>query len=132
MECGSIDLDWLRKNRDQLFAEAVVLFNAGRKWWFLPRQATETVQSNRLAQDPWIDRISMFVAARNRVTSQEILNDLSVDPSKQGTSMQTRVGNAMKQIPGWNKRRISESGARVYCWEREVALGDDQKQICEF
>jgi hypothetical protein len=28
-----VNLEWLRTNRDQLFAEAVVRFNAGENWW---------------------------------------------------------------------------------------------------
>jgi len=38
--CGAqVDLDWLRANRDQLIAEALVLYEDGATWWEVPAEA---------------------------------------------------------------------------------------------
>jgi predicted P-loop ATPase len=35
MDCADvIDIEWIRKNRDQVLAEAVALYDAGEKWWW--------------------------------------------------------------------------------------------------
>jgi hypothetical protein len=53
---GTIDLDALREDRDQLFAEAVAAFHAGESWW--PDRAFEAEhiqpeQEGRYEADAW-------------------------------------------------------------------------------
>jgi hypothetical protein len=37
--CGTIDLEWLRTNRDQLIAEALKEYENGASWWEVPQDA---------------------------------------------------------------------------------------------
>jgi hypothetical protein len=59
--CGRIDIEALRRDRDQLWAEAVARFHAGDPWWLdspeLNALAAEE-QSERLQQDdPWSEKV---------------------------------------------------------------------------
>lgn len=53
--CGRIDIDALARDRDQLWAEAKVRFDAGSPWWLesleLVNEAAE-VQAARFEDDP--------------------------------------------------------------------------------
>lgn len=56
--CGRpIDTAWLAANRDQLFAEALSLYDAGTPWWDVPRAEQERLAMEHFASDPWEERI---------------------------------------------------------------------------
>jgi predicted P-loop ATPase len=56
---GRIDLERLRRDRDQLWAEAVALHRQGVRWWIEPDEepelmgVAETEQDERLQKHPW-------------------------------------------------------------------------------
>jgi hypothetical protein len=53
---GEIDIKALRRDRNQLFAEAVRLFNAGKDWWptaEFERHCIAEEQEKRFEADPW-------------------------------------------------------------------------------
>jgi predicted P-loop ATPase len=50
VRCGTINLPWLTEHREQLWAEAVALFRAGREWWQYPKEQTEREQEERREQ----------------------------------------------------------------------------------
>ena len=58
---GQIDIDYLREQRDQLFAEAVVLHQAGHRFWEIPELAAQEAQHKRRVIDPWVDVIARFI-----------------------------------------------------------------------
>ena len=64
VKIGNIDLDWLRSNRDHLFAEAVVLYRAGVPWW-PDREFEQTTireeQEARYEPDAWEEPIQQFL-----------------------------------------------------------------------
>ena len=66
IRCGQIDLKALRRDRDQLFAEAVVRFMTGEKWWIedlaLHRVASD-IQQERLAVDAWHELIETWLTS---------------------------------------------------------------------
>jgi hypothetical protein len=53
-----IDLDWLKANRDQLFAEALHLWRAGGKWWDVPEDEQRALVEEERADNPWEDIIA--------------------------------------------------------------------------
>lgn len=120
VQCGRIDLAYLRMHREQLFAEAVALIKAGRKWWVMPRQSTADMQSSRLAADPWGEQIRRYLANNTltEVTSHELMNAVGVVAANQTRGTQTRIGVAMKNFPKWVKRQRYETRERY--WARSV------------
>jgi predicted P-loop ATPase len=62
--CGRIDLDTLRRDRDQLWAEAVARYRRGDHWWLDAPQlvtAAEAEQSERYDHDPWEGPIATWL-----------------------------------------------------------------------
>ena len=61
VSCGAIDIKSLKRDRDQLWAEAAVQYKIGTPWWLdtksLNRDA-EQEQEDRLETDPWQELIS--------------------------------------------------------------------------
>jgi predicted P-loop ATPase len=69
VRCGSIDLDALARDRDQLWAEAVARFDAGAVWWLdepeLIAMATAE-QDARYQSDAWDALIERWLAFEKR------------------------------------------------------------------
>ena len=80
---GRIDIEALARDRDQLWAEAVRLYEDGAKWWLVDpdvQRAAQAEQRQRLMTDPWEPRVAAFVEGRASVSIDEVLGafDISV------------------------------------------------------
>lgn len=60
---GRLDLDWIRSNRDQLFAEAMVKKAAGWEWWEVPLEGHREALEEQQAVGPYDNTIAMNLAA---------------------------------------------------------------------
>ena len=78
LRCEDINLDGLRAQRDQLFAEAKKAYDAGSSWHAMPEDETAAEQEARREEDPWTERIANFVASRSRVSVGDVL-ELGLD-----------------------------------------------------
>jgi predicted P-loop ATPase len=80
VECaGRIKLDDLRRDRDQLWAEAVALYQGGAMWWLEPGnllQEAEMEQAARLEQDPWTDLVVEYTVSHSEIRIVELLTDV--------------------------------------------------------
>lgn len=117
-----INLDAIKANRHQYWAEARAYFKQGFPWYLdtheLQADARE-VQDERYEIDPWTDTISDWVSNRNTATTEEILRfainiSAVADWSR---SEQTRVGRVMKFLR-WGKRRVREGKKLTYQYFR--------------
>lgn len=130
VRCRSIDLDGIKANRDQLFAEAVALLKQGASWWEMPADETEREQEARRQVDSWEEPISAWLRGRESeitaagglsLTTTEILRGaLGMDDvSKHGRGEQTRVGGIMKVL-GWKSDVVWQAGSKrsVRMWRR--------------
>ena len=118
VKVGTIDNVWLAKNRDQLFAEAVTLFNAGRKWWIYPKEAARDAQDARTARDPWEDPIGAYLYGRREITSAaHVLSYvLRVPVDKQTKGLLTRVGQTLRALGCDSCDRRFVGGRQVRPW----------------
>lgn len=63
--CGQIYVDGLRRDRDQLFAEAVARYRAGERWWLDGEAETALARDEtdaRQERDAWHEQVTHFVA----------------------------------------------------------------------
>ena len=67
VRCGTIDIDALARDRDQLWAEAVARFRAGAIWWIDTPEliaAAKSEQEKRYQGDAWDARIDRWLTPR--------------------------------------------------------------------
>src|SRR5262249_23755317 len=73
--CGTIDIENLAHDRDQLLAEAVHCFKQEEHWWPDKKFEHEVIapeQDARYEEDAWEATIEHFLATRTQVTVGEI------------------------------------------------------------
>lgn len=146
LRCGTIDLDALRRDRDQLWAEAVLRFREGAIWWLedpMLIAAADEVQATRLQADAWDDLIDHWLEfERDRVNrgfaghddwrDEEIkrtvaLTDVSVgeilehairlEPSRWTKGDQMRVGAYLK-ANRWVRYQLRTGDQRQWRYKR--------------
>ena len=109
VRCGTIDHAGIDRDRDQLWAEAVALFNAGEVWWL-----TDTVsikareeQAARYQDDPWQAHIAKYCEGKANVSIDEILGGLlGIERAKWTQAEQNRIARCLTQM-GWKRYRLS-------------------------
>jgi predicted P-loop ATPase len=119
VKTGMIDIAALKRDRDQLLAEAVVKYNDGTQWW--PDQAFERdhikpQQDDRYEADAWEDRVREHVSPLVRTTIDEVARAIGIEAPKIGTSDQRRLASILA-ILGW-KRGKREAGTGKRYWVR--------------
>lgn len=121
VRCGDVDLEWLRANRDQLFAEAVMLYRAGASWWDVPvLMQQEEVEARRDA-DSWEGVIGQWLQGQTRPTTSEILSDcLRIEVGRHDQLAQKRVGRVMRVL-GWRVVVMKAANGRSFrAWSRDA------------
>jgi predicted P-loop ATPase len=120
--CGTLDHEWVRSNRDQLFAEAVHVIRSGGSYWEVPWGDAQAQQDERRAADTWDDAVTAWLIGRNRCTLAEVMSGaVDLDAAHQTLSDQQRMGRVMKKM-GWIKRNVKENGIQRKVWVNPLTL----------
>lgn len=112
---GGIDVEWVKANRDQLFAEAVALFNDGDQWWLTQEEDAYLAEQNQEheAHDVWTEAISDWLQKNfllAEVTAAQLLNEaLGKDLDALNDFDSKRVASILKQL-GWKSVRVRRGG----------------------
>jgi predicted P-loop ATPase len=119
---GTIDRDGLERDRDQLWAEAVVRHKAGATWWLetatLEALAAEE-QKARFKTDVWTDPIEEWIGRRKDVTMSEVLQGaLGIAKGDQSRSAEMRVANILTHL-GFEKYRAHRGSERQNRYRRQ-------------
>ena len=125
------DIDWIRENRDQLWAEAFVKATERNEDGTLRYQTfmedTEmnvltTEQEDRIVTDPWEDilREHLYVTAsgiKNITALQIMANVLEIPMDRRDRASQTKIGRIMRDL-GWKRERFRDGDERSYRYVR--------------
>lgn len=111
--CGEINCRGLAHIRAQLFAEALVRFEAGATWWDTP-VSTLQVQRDRQHEDVWTATVLHWIGMRDEITSADILlnSPLKFQQADIGRSEQNRI-SAILELDGWKRQTIRIDGKPV-------------------
>lgn len=117
VRCGPIDVDRLRQDREQLFAEAVARYRAGERWWLsLGEESTAAAQQEeRRERDPWHDTITAYCSHLSGmpITMAGILRRLNFPEERQNPQVTRRI-KAVLHNEGYVQKRMGGTGARYY------------------
>lgn len=112
VKVGLIDTDALKRDRDQLFAEAVRLYRGGAQWWpdsTFEAEHIRPAQEARFEVDAWEDAIAEWLQGKDETTVLAVARmALSMETPRLGTAEQRRISAILERL-GWvrGKRTLS-------------------------
>lgn len=115
---GQIQLELVRENREQLFAEAVVRHKAGEAHWLMPAETTKTEQDARYQADPWLAGIEMIVKGESEVTTSHVAEKLNISLERRDRATEMRIGACLRFL-GWHRKQKRTAGNdRFYVYSK--------------
>ena len=121
---GEVDLESLKSDMEQLWAEALFRYRAKETWWLSKNvELLRKYQNDRFALgDSWEDAIYMFLFSgyRNKdnfyvFTMDQVYDKLGIEKHQQNMRTTKRLA-AMLRRYGAYKERVSEKGTKVNKW----------------
>jgi predicted P-loop ATPase len=115
IKAGTIDIEALANDRDQLFGEAVSAYRSGVKWW--PDKEFEQKhimpeQASRYETDAWQDTIAEYLQGQQKVTIGQVAREaLHIETPRIGTADQRRIAAALDQLK-WKRQPKDWQGKR--------------------
>lgn len=148
IRCGDIDIEALRRDRDQLWAEAVARFKDGAIWWIEDKDLLKSAreeQDKRYQSDAWDGLIEHWLThevrvvgdsyssfdppRRESVPRSEPLCDVSVgeildgaigsEPTRWSRIDQMRVSGYLKKN-GWERYQRRDGSVREWRYRRQL------------
>jgi len=126
VKVGDIDLESLKADRDQLWAEAVMWYKGGEKWYLDKRleRVREEKSEPFKRQDAWQVKIEEFVSMRKKEFDSarlfhitEVLTDAIEKPLDRITGADTaRAGGILQMLGCTKKRSRIPGGKRATIW----------------
>ena len=119
----NVDADALTRDRDQIWAEAVVMMKAGAVGYLdqeTQQMAAKEEQEQRHSADAWESLIGQYIEdhASTSITVQALLQlALKISAGKWTRGDQMRVASCLKRL-GWVKQRASVDGKRSWHYVR--------------
>lgn len=138
-----IDLRWVEKHREQLFAEALAIYNGAsdcaacavdpdkrcgdHRWWLTKEETALLVERHKAYEtsDAWHTAIARWLAEQllAEVTTEQVLAHAVLVPIEHQTNpAKQRVGGVLRQL-GWERGKSRRDGTVVNVFRRpEVSL----------
>jgi predicted P-loop ATPase len=132
VKIGKINIDLLHAFRDQLWAEAVVLYDAGADWWITraeTQREAERHQRDRYVGDPWDDIIGSYMDLYSEVTIQDILtNALHLEKSRWTQTEQNRIARCLKAL-GCHRVQVRTGDKRVWKYRKPGDIQENNENV---
>lgn len=116
IKCAAIDIAAIDRDKDQLWAEALIRFKKNAPWWL---NGDDTVlarekQADRHVDDPWQESITNYLEDKDRTSVTEILERVIDKPKERWTQLdQNRVAAGLRAA-GFSRKRDSRPPRHWY------------------
>jgi predicted P-loop ATPase len=107
VKVGTIAIDALTCDRDQLFAEAVAMYQRKAMWWpdkDFEREHIMPEQAARYEADAWEETIATYIEIKSKVTIGEVARALGIETRHIGTADQRRIAAVLERL-SWRRER---------------------------
>lgn len=142
LRTGAVDLGALKRDRDQIWAEALHRYRAGEEWWFDQEVAkTSAVEAEaRYVFHPWETLIRAYLEKRPNlvqigVTTDELIIDCGVERGRMEKKHNLEVSDILRRLGWGHRQRVSREGTRrwVYkpskwSWEAGARTGGEAEE----
>lgn len=131
IKCEKIDIEWLKQNKDQLFAEAKERFLGGEVLYLNPElfEFAKKVQSEKLSvNEVWYEIIEQHLIGRDDTTMKEILKECLKLELKEfnNHSYISNVGRILKKLGFVKRKRVNNYGEK-FLYTRESVLAKEEE-----
>lgn len=127
---GEPDLAAIARDREQLFAEALVRYRAGESWWLNKAEEALLVQAQRQFEVPeaWEAALQPWVAAQeDPFTVEDAMRDgLGIVAERWDGRKRQRAGKALARLGCVKTRPVGQGGDRPWCWERPRSMDGEK------
>lgn len=117
--CRGVELQSLARDRDQLWAEAVTRYRAGKPWFLsgeLANVAAAEAQS-RVTHDPWTGHVAKILEERLppivEIAPGEVLGLMDLGEGERHGRNASRVAQILRDL-GWRKARRDRTRGQIY------------------
>jgi predicted P-loop ATPase len=126
VECKLANMDWIRKNRDQLWAEAVQRFHDGEEWWVNGDSPALTAaitshQDDARMHDEYESMIETVLLRTDETTIEWVAGELGIKRDRLDRFTQMRIGKVLGLL-GFERSRSMVKGKRQYVYRRGRAI----------
>ena len=124
IEVERVDQDWLRANRDQLWAEAVDAFRTGEQWWLEPEAEPFLAQAHEdfKETDTWEPLVSDFISLRTEVTTAEVLEKAIGKPAGQWSKSDAmRVAAVLRSLL-WVRTKVRRGQTTLWAFRHPESV----------
>ncbi len=122
IRCAAINIDALRRDRDQLWAEARARFEAGETWWLDSPKLTVAAaaeQQDRYDEDPWQPLIEKWIDGHEYVTVEQILMSCLDKLTRDWTQTdKNRVARSLKALHWERYQKRTDDGTREWRYRK--------------
>lgn len=99
VRCGTIDIEALRADRDQLWAEAVHCYRSGEQTWAdEAMRYIADAQEQRYITDPWEEPLIEFAAGHRELKISDALASLHIEVARQTQADKNRVAKILVRL----------------------------------
>jgi putative DNA primase/helicase len=113
VRCGVIEVEWIEASREQLFAEAVALYDRGMPWWDVPEDLAGQEQRARYNLDSIEIPLKRYLAGHTFVTLPNIMEmGLGLEKNQRyDTVLTSRVLSLLTRW-GWRESTYTDPDSR--------------------
>jgi hypothetical protein len=120
LKCTCGNIEWIKANRDQLWAEAVHRFKQGGKWWVtVPalEQVVKERQEDARQADAFEAILEQKLLWKDKFTIKDAAEAVEVKLDRLDKPMQMRIARCLTKI-GYQRDRARIAGVRDYYWSK--------------